>query len=137
MIPRKTVAQKERVINAIRLRKMGYAYEQIAAQLGWKSRQAAYAAIKAALQADQHEAVEEMRTLEGLRIDDLQKAIYASALKGDLAAQDRVRHLMERRARLFGLDAPTQVEHSGHIDVTQLGDDELRAIVEASRGSGT
>jgi hypothetical protein len=47
-----------------------------------------------------------LRVLEAGRLDQLQLAIWKSALAGHLGAIDRVLRIMERRARLFGLDTP-------------------------------
>jgi len=54
-------------------------------------------------------AVEEVRSLELLRLDELQTGIYERAIAGDLAAADRVLAIQMRRARLAGLDAQPPV----------------------------
>ena len=63
-----------------------------------------------ALDASKYEAADLMRTQEGMRLDRLQRAHWANALGGDVNAAKVVLRCMDRRARLFGLDAPVQAE---------------------------
>jgi hypothetical protein len=51
---------------------------------------------------------EEMRKVEAMRIDALQRALWPKALGGDSWAVLRVKELMEHRAKLFGLFAPVR-----------------------------
>jgi hypothetical protein len=50
-----------------------------------------------------------MRTQEGMRLDRLQRAYWPAALGGDVGAARLVLRVIDRRARLFGLDAPIKV----------------------------
>jgi hypothetical protein len=43
----------------------------------------------------------------------LLKAMWSKAMKGDVARVDRCLRIMERRAKLLGLDAPSKQEHTG------------------------
>lgn len=63
------------------------------------------------------ETIEEIRQLEGIRLDSLQVVAFRQAMNGDFYAMDRVIKIMERRAKLFGVDAPTQLAGSGTIIV--------------------
>lgn len=42
------------------------------------------------------------------QIEDLRRAVYANALQGDLDSFDRAVRLMDREAKLLGLDAPAR-----------------------------
>jgi len=67
-----------------------------------------------------------LRALELLRLDELLNALWDTAIAGDLKAVDRVLKVMERRAKLLGLDAPFEIKTDGqiHIKVIDLtGDD--------------
>ena len=94
---------------ALKLRSAGNTYQRIADQMGC-SKQTAYARVQRALNAIPAEAAEEYRKLEGERLDALLEVTLAKALdpsgKGFLFAVDRAIALMDRRAKLFGLDAP-------------------------------
>jgi hypothetical protein len=96
---------------ALKLRSLGYTYQRIADQTGC-SKQTAYARVQRALNAIPAEAAEEYRKLEGERLDALLEVSMAKALdpagKGFLFAVDRCIALMDRRAKLFGLDAPVK-----------------------------
>ena len=61
-------------------------------------------AIKTTLADLVIEPLEQLRSLELLRLDELIGAIYEQALAGDIAAIDRVLAISYRRARLMGLD---------------------------------
>jgi hypothetical protein len=58
------------------------------------------------------EAAAELRQLEGARLDTLQAQWWPHAIRGDYPAAKFVLRIMERRAKLFGLDAPQQVRVS-------------------------
>lgn len=57
-----------------------------------------------------YEAATELRTLEGERLDRLQRAIWPDAIAGHVGKIDRVLKIMDQRARLFGLYAPVQID---------------------------
>ena len=88
---------------ALELRLAGASYRQIAERLAvslpvaWKHTQAA---LKQALQ----EPAQEVRQLELLRLERLHMAHWPQALGGSGDATDRVLKIMDRRARLLGLD---------------------------------
>jgi predicted DNA-binding protein (UPF0251 family) len=98
---------------ALRLRSQGLTYRQIASRLG-VNESTAYRRVQRALEAIPFEEVSEYRQLEQVRLDALQQAIWDKAMSGDLRAIDRVLAILQRRAKLLGLDAPTrnQVELS-------------------------
>ena len=100
----KFLAKAERAAKALSLRKDGATYEQIAAELGFASRGSAHNAVTAALRKAVVGPAEELRELEGLRLDAVQVALWPRVLAGDLEAIGTVVRLSERRCRLFGLD---------------------------------
>jgi DNA-binding transcriptional MerR regulator len=93
---------------ALTLRKAGVSVTAIAEMLGWNSHQAASKAIRAALKRTIQEPADELRTLELSRLDDMLKAIAPHVAAGNLTAIDRALKIMERRAKLIGLDAPAK-----------------------------
>lgn len=106
--PKRTVAAERRV-QALELRKAGHTYQDIGDILGI-SGQAAHKHVVKALEVIRNKISEEaeaLRTLEVQRIDNLFLVMYKRAEKGDYNAVDRCIRLMERRAKLLGLDAPT------------------------------
>lgn len=102
----------ERQLRALELRKAGYSYRAIAEELGI-SVSAAYRATTRALKRLNEKTQEEaevVRRLELERLDDLLLAMWPKAQNGDQGAVDRILRIMERRARLLGLDAPLKEE---------------------------
>jgi hypothetical protein len=94
--------------------------------------------------ADQEEKADELRALENQRLDKLFFVAYRQAVKdGHLPAIDRALRIMERRARLLGLDRPVRAEVTGAdgtaIEITTAALDELEALIgiseEAARGT--
>jgi hypothetical protein len=83
---------------------MGYA--EIAKQLGLSSPGNAYRIVKNALKATYREPADDVRKLELERLDRLTMALWKRAQSGEAEAIDRVLKLMDRRAKLLGLDAP-------------------------------
>lgn len=108
---RPSIATIEREKRAVELRKAGLDYRTIASQLGLKSASSAHQIVQRALQRTLREAgTEQVRDFEGDRLDRLQTAVWGRAMQGDIPAVNAVLRIMERRARLFGLDAPVVVQ---------------------------
>ena len=107
---RKEADQAERRRQALELRKAGATYDQIARQIGYANEGGAYKAVQAALKAVYREPADEVRKLELERLDRLTLALWTRAKEGEAEAIDRVLKLMDRRAKLLGLDAPTRHE---------------------------
>lgn len=142
---------------AMKLRKEGATYQEIAAQVGYNSASAAGHAVAKALSTLRHEHGDELLKLELERLDMLlfgHTRIFSGAprpepltwpLPGEVDRDVRLklynqrqveidRHdqkivsstncilrIMERRARLLGLDAPRQFEVNWREEAKQLG----------------
>jgi hypothetical protein len=68
------------------------------------SQSTAFGYIDTALREIVHEPAERLRQLELQRLDEMQRAIFAQACGGDTTAIQTVLKIMDRRARLEGLD---------------------------------
>ena len=93
---------------AVKLRKMGLGYPQIADRLGYNSRQAAHRAVTTALaeiRESTAESADDLRTLELERLDHLWQIAFADAATNrNMRAIDTLLRISERRAKLEGLD---------------------------------
>lgn len=117
---------------ALRMRAEGYTLSQIGDALGL-TKQSVHSMLRRAIQRVDTEGVGELRAVWNARYEADYHALDAKAQAGDVDAINARTRIGASVATLNGLNAPVQLEHSGHVDVTQLGDDELRAIIEASR----
>lgn len=116
----------ERKRNALELRLAGASYRDIAQALE-VSPATALQDCKEALADIPAQQADEMRTVELSRLDRLQRAVWPRAIKGDLQAVDRAIKIIDRRAKLFGLDAPQQVQITANdIDLDAAVDKMLR-----------
>ena len=104
----KTLENAENDAEALRLRSLGHSFREIAEMLNINT-STAYSRVQNALVAVPYELVDELRTLEGLRLDELHAAIWENAINGDLRSVDRVLAIMKRRAKLYGLDVPRKL----------------------------
>lgn len=122
----------ERDAAACRLRAQGLTYPDIARELGFGNAGHAYQSVQRALVAIVQEPAEELRRIELDRLDmlwrtalEVMRDTHLMTQHGrvvefrgvplkdpgpKLAAIDRLLKVMERRARLLGLDSPKQVE---------------------------
>jgi predicted transcriptional regulator len=131
-----SVLAREREKVAIELRKSGATYEAIGDQLG-VSAQAAHQHVQRALKRiidETNETADEVRTIELQRLDRALQAIWRRVLQGDVHAIDRSIRIMERRAKLLGLDAPTKVEAEVgpvQIEVVRVPYERGRPVEEA------
>jgi hypothetical protein len=71
-----------------------------------------FAIVAKALRSCRDQPARELRQLELLRLDQLQAAHYKAAMGGDAAAATRVLSIMDRRAKLLGLDAGAEATNS-------------------------
>jgi len=98
-----------RAAQALRLRRLGYTYAEIAQQVGYKNESSARSAVKT---ANSRIIRDEARALVGWQLDQLDLALsvvmeaIAKRDKGSLWAVDRLVPLLKRQADLMGLDAP-------------------------------
>jgi hypothetical protein len=113
--PGRVRTQLETMQQAAQLRAAGLSFREIGQALSIDHTWARTLVLKA-LEAVTYEAADLMRVQEGQRLDQLQRAVWAQAIQGDYRAIAAALKIMERRARLFGLDAPIQVEVSDEID---------------------
>jgi hypothetical protein len=108
----KRVQSHDRKLDALALRKAGLTYQAIADAIG-VTKNAAWKLVGVALKETIQEPADELRTLELERLDALSEVLWPMAMAGDLHAHDRYIRLMERRAKLLGLDAPVRKELTG------------------------
>ena len=107
------LAAIERHRRALELRTAGATFPEIAAALGYTGPGAAYKAVHAGIRAVLREPAEALVNLELVRLDKMWLAIWPAIARGNVHAIDRGLRVMERRARLLGLDAPWRLEHNG------------------------
>lgn len=112
------LADAQAEAEAISLRTQGLTYRAIAERMACDT-STAWRRCQRALQAAPVEAASEHRALELLRLDALHAAFWPKALEGNAQAAKLILATMERRARLLGLDRPTQVtlEHFSSADI--------------------
>lgn len=113
---------RQLMVTASNLRKQGYAYSHIASTLSCSD---AYARnlVKVALREISAESVAELIAQETERLNAVFLPAFAEATKLDAKgevifnaeATSTVLKIMERRAKLFGLDRPTKTELSGDL----------------------
>jgi hypothetical protein len=111
----------ERRVIALRLRRTGASYREIATQLAVDVA-TAYADVRAELGALREQTVEEakeLRDLELQRFDEMTAGLWPQVRAGSPPHVTAAVRVSERRARLLGLDAPviTKSELSGSLGV--------------------
>ena len=107
----------ERQRAALELRKTGATYQEIADQLRYQGSSGAYKSVMSALKRTLQEPARDVRLLELIRLDDLYAAVYQMIQQSiedseplPLIAVDRCLKIMDRRAKLLGLDAPAKLQ---------------------------
>ncbi len=132
----KRLQAAERKARIIELRRAGYLLREIADEVG-VSKQYCCRVIQRHLEDLAKELTDDVARLrwqEYERLEAALKAVWPQALEGDLKATDRVIKIMEREAKLFGLDAPQRQEVTGRdggpLEVEGTGLASLLAVVE-------
>lgn len=130
----------DRQRRALELRVAGKSLPEIAKELGYKDHSGARAAISAGLKKTIQEPADELRQIEAARLDVAIDAIWEGVRMGNLRVIDTLLKLMQRRAALFGIDAPAKTEGIFHHDYSHYSnsdiDREILAIIER-RGTPT
>lgn len=141
----------ERQIKALELRKAGYSFRAIGKRLGVTHVQA-YRDVNNELKElgsrIQHDA-DELRQLELERLDTIHRALRREVLDGNPAAANATLKTMERRAKLLGLDKPTEIKvdialflqlqqaaNDAGVDLSEVFEALIKRFVDAHTNAG-
>src|SRR5947209_6082651 len=112
------VRNVERLKEVLRLRLQGHTFAVIAEKLGYTDAPGAYRAYRAALEwAEVEELATDLVKTEVLRLDVMLNALTNRITAGDPRAVEVAVKVLERKARLLGLDAPEKHLMAGQFDV--------------------
>ena len=115
------LVEKERQV--LKYRKGGLTFDQIAEKMGYSHPSGAHAAFKRALERTRDDALaSEGRELHRARLETALTAIWDRVLSGDLRAIAMMLRILERDAKLYGLDMPVKTE----VEVTNYDGNLLR-----------
>ena len=103
-----------RRLKALDLRLAGATYRQLGEMLGVHY-STAWDDVQIMLAEYGREPAEAIRNAEVARLDRLLMAHWPKAVQGDAKATATVLSIMDRRARLLGLDAPQQLDITGWV----------------------
>jgi len=113
--------EKERQV--VQYRQGGATFEQIAMKLGYADHSGARIAFKRAMERMRDDALNnEMRELHRQRLEVALAAIWPEVTKGDLEAIKVMLKILERDAKLYGVDMPVKTE----LEVTAYDGNILR-----------
>lgn len=113
---------RAREARVLELRKSGATFARIAGVVGYADASNAKRAYDRAMKATIQQPADELRALEEERLDSLLLAMWPAAMQGKGYAVEKCLMIMDRRARLLGLDAPART----HLTVT----DEMSVEIE-------
>lgn len=135
MASARRISAAERQAEALKLKKEGTSYREIARKLGYASHSGARKAVEKALTKIVKEPAESYLKLSLLRLDDMRKALWWKVMTGDVPSILAMLKIEEREAKLLGLDAPTKIdiEHRIRQIATEAGLDPDEAVQEAQR----
>lgn len=128
----------EREARAVELKTAGKTYDEIAAEVGYTNRSAARKAVVRALERKPVESVEEMRKIEGFRLDALTEALSKIIFDPEATYDEQIKainaatRISESRAKLFGLCVPLQIETSGTSTLNVVFSSKLRNVTGMS-----
>jgi hypothetical protein len=120
-----TPAVLEKEAQVLKLRRVGFTFDLIAKELGYSHASGAQKAYVNACKRIVRSDVEEIRKEEQDRLDIAQTAIWQGVLRGDVPSVSALIRIMERRARLLGLDMPTKQQ----IEVTNTNENTIDSEV--------
>lgn len=115
----------EKEAKVLELRRGGLTFDLIAQRLGYASASGAYKAYQNACNRIVYDDVVETRKVEMDRLDIAQAAIWNNVIQGEVPSVIALLRIMERRAKLLGLDMPTKAQ----IEVTNVDGNTIDAEV--------
>jgi hypothetical protein len=128
--------QLDRELAVVELRREGKTWQQIAEVVNYATAMGAWKAYQRACQRTLQEPTDEARRIELDRLDALQRTYWEPAVEGNLRAADFVLRVIDRRARILGIDAPQKIQAEvvnydgiGSIDAEV---DRIARIIEAA-----
>lgn len=128
------ISAVERRAQTVELRSQGHTFEEIAQIVGYSNKASAYNAFQTALGSIVKEPVETYRAVELQRLDKMTKGLADRAFDGDIPAVHALLKVMERRAKMLGIDhsPDVQLTNNGQIQVVLDGRvmDKTRSAVE-------
>ena len=127
---RKTIVSEEIRNTVIELRKQGMNYADIANEVGihMDTARSAVNTYMIRLQARTLESADELRRDDYSKLSMMLDAIWDRVLEGELGAIDRAIKILERRARLMGLDMQQQNAILMALNLERLTDEQLEQI---------
>lgn len=126
---RLTAAEKQ--AEALRLRTAGVPFAEIARRLGYRGESGAHKAVMTGLKKTLQEPADELRIMEAERLDRMLAGLWDKAITGDTWSVDRVLSIMERRARLLGLDTPPRHDPSDEMAAFLAGVNTVKQMAPA------
>lgn len=129
-----SVADRERAIQAMQLRRDGKMWHEVADEVGYSSPQAAQRAVSRVLARVEDETVDDYRNLMDARLEALYAKTWAAIDKADPERHVGLSQLIQaavriedRRAKLFGIDGATKSETT--VVVKSALDAEIEQLV--------
>lgn len=119
----------EKEAKVLELRRGGLTFDMIAERLGYASASGAHKAYVTACNRIVYADVVETRKIEMDRLDIAQAAIWTNVIAGEVPSVIALIKIMERRARLLGLDMPTKAQIEVNIYEHDAIDSEVKRLV--------
>jgi hypothetical protein len=134
--PEEKAAELEaKELKVLELRRAGFTFQRIAEEVGYATPSGAQRALERIMTRNVPQAPDEFRWQELDRLDRMQVALWPRAMKGDDRAIGTIVKLMERRAKLVGIDAPQRIQAEVvNYDGTRDIDGDIERIVNLIRG---
>lgn len=126
--------ERERAQQALDMRLAGVTWARIAERLLYADESGARHAATRLLDRTDFALASEYRDTEGARLERLLVAVWPAAARGDLAAVESARKLIESRVRLYGLARPVKVEVSKSLSDEEFTATAMRLMREIEEG---
>lgn len=130
-------ASLEQEAKVIELRRAGLTWSTIAAQTGYAGPSGAYKTYQRAAERLIRPNLDEHRDMELDRLDRLQATFWTRAAQGEIKAADMVLKIIDKRAKILGLDAAQKIDVQAEV-VTYDGNSiqqQTAAIIELVRAA--
>ena len=129
---------KQRELDAVRMRRDGMSYQQIADAIGYADASVAFRAVRRAMDKALVEAVDDYRELLLSRLDLALENSLPAAREGDPRAIANVVRIVAEQAKITGANAPLKVQQE--VTVFEGGtelDREVQRLAELLASSDT
>ena len=133
---KRKISVGEKTRRAMALKLAGASYASIAESLGYADASGARKAVMRGLESGLQENANELRKIHYGRLEHLLMLLWSDVNNKDLASMNTALSVMDRMTKLYGLDAPAELNINAGKETIIIADGEKEDYLKALKEAG-